>query len=65
MSEWLAQVLSEPVISLAAASDELRNRLVQRDEVLAFCQARPNDGGSGATIVLLRVDRGKTAADRA
>ena len=24
-------------------------------EVLAFCQARPNDGGSGALIVLLRL----------
>ncbi len=28
--------------------------LVQRSEVLAFCQARPNDGGSGALIVLLQ-----------
>ena len=28
--------------------------LVQRDEVLAFCQARPVDGGSGAAIVLLK-----------
>jgi DNA-nicking Smr family endonuclease len=28
--------------------------LVQRDEILAFCQARPNDGGSGALIVLLK-----------
>jgi DNA-nicking Smr family endonuclease len=28
--------------------------LVQRDEILAFCQARPNDGGSGAVIVLLK-----------
>jgi len=27
--------------------------LVQRAEVLAFCQARPNDGGAGALIVLL------------
>jgi DNA-nicking Smr family endonuclease len=27
---------------------------VQRDEVLAFCQARPTDGGAGALIVLLR-----------
>lgn len=27
--------------------------LVQRQDVLAFCQARPNDGGSGALIVLL------------
>jgi DNA-nicking Smr family endonuclease len=28
--------------------------LVQRDEVLAFCQARPNDGGAGALVVLLK-----------
>ena len=28
--------------------------LVQREEVLAFCQAQPNDGGAGALIVLLR-----------
>lgn len=29
--------------------------LVQRNEVLAYCQARPNDGGSGALLVLLSV----------
>lgn len=28
--------------------------LQQRDDVLAFCSARPNDGGSGALYVLLR-----------
>ena len=28
--------------------------LMQRDEVLAFCQARPTEGGGGAVIVLLR-----------
>ena len=28
--------------------------LCQRDEVIAFCQARPHDGGAGALIVLLR-----------
>lgn len=28
--------------------------LQQRNEVLAFCSARPNDGGSGAVYVLLR-----------
>ncbi len=27
--------------------------LVQRSEVLAFCQARPDDGGAGALLVLL------------
>ncbi len=33
--------------------------LAQRAEVLAFCQARPNDGGSGALIVLLQAPRGQ------
>lgn len=28
--------------------------LSQRDDVLAFCQARPEEGGSGAVLVLLR-----------
>jgi len=42
----------EPVLKLKAAS-----WLMQRDEVLAFCQARPVDGGSGAVIVLLKVGR--------
>ena len=28
--------------------------LVQRDEVLAFAQAGPTDGGSGALLALLR-----------
>ena len=31
-----------------------RNWLVQKEEVIAFCQARPAEGGSGALIVLLR-----------
>jgi DNA-nicking Smr family endonuclease len=31
--------------------------LAQREEVMAFCQARPNDGGSGALIVLIRGPR--------
>ena len=39
----------EPVLR-----DKVRRWLVQRDEVLAFCQARPSDGGAGATVVLLR-----------
>jgi DNA-nicking Smr family endonuclease len=30
------------------------NWLAQRDEVLAFVQARPEDGGGGAAIVLLK-----------
>ena len=42
----------EPVLKLKTAS-----WLMQRDEVLAFCQAKPMDGGSGAAIVLLKVTR--------
>ena len=33
---------------------KVRNWLVQKDEVIAFCTARPADGGSGALMVLLR-----------
>lgn len=39
----------EPVLK-----NKLRNWLVQRDDVLAFCQARPVDGGAGAALVLVR-----------
>ncbi|GLR14302.1 DNA mismatch repair protein MutS [Chitinimonas prasina] len=39
----------EPVLK-----NKLRNWLVQREEVQAFCQARQVDGGAGAVIVLLR-----------
>ena len=35
--------------------------LAQRDEVLAFCQARPVDGGSGAVVILLK---GATSRER-
>ena len=28
--------------------------LMQRQEILAFCQARPHDGGEGALLILLR-----------
>lgn len=28
--------------------------LVQKDDVIAFCQARPSEGGDGALVVLLR-----------
>lgn len=34
-----------------------RSWLAQREEILAFCQARPHDGGEGALIVLLRAAR--------
>ena len=39
----------EPVLK-----NKLRNWLMQRDEVIAYCQARPTDGGSGAVVVLLK-----------
>ncbi len=32
----------------------VRRWLAQKDEVLAFCQAQAQDGGSGAVVVLLR-----------
>jgi DNA-nicking Smr family endonuclease len=38
-----------------------RGWLAQREEILAFCQARPHDGGEGALLVLLRASHpGKT-----
>jgi DNA-nicking Smr family endonuclease len=36
---------------------KLRKWLPQRQEVLAYCQAPANDGGSGALLVLLRAKR--------
>lgn len=39
----------EPVLK-----HKLRGWLVQRDEVIAYAQARKTDGGSGAVIVLLK-----------
>jgi DNA-nicking Smr family endonuclease len=39
----------EPVLK-----QHVRHWLMQRDEVLAFVQARPVDGGSGAVMVLLK-----------
>ena len=36
---------------------KVKRWLVQRDEVIAFCQARAPDGGAGALIVLLRATR--------
>ncbi|MBS1161865.1 MAG: Smr protein/MutS2 C-terminal [Proteobacteria bacterium] len=35
----------------------VRGWLAQRDEVLAYCQARPQEGGEGALIVLLRAPK--------
>ena len=33
---------------------KVRNWLIQKDEVIAYAQARATDGGSGAVIVLLK-----------
>ena len=38
----------EPVLKV-----KVKHWLTQREEVLAYCQARPVDGGSGALVVLL------------
>jgi DNA-nicking Smr family endonuclease len=35
-----------------------RQWLARREEILAFCAARPHDGGDGALIVLLRSQKG-------
>ncbi len=39
----------EPVLK-----NKLRNWLIQKDEVIAYAQARQQDGGSGAVLVLLK-----------
>lgn len=39
----------EPVLKLKTA-----NWLMQREDVLAFCPAKPEDGGGGALVVLLK-----------
>lgn len=36
--------------------NKVRNWLVQKEEVIAFCQARAADGGAGALIVLLQAN---------
>ena len=43
---------AEPVLKR-----KIGNWLAQRDEVLAFVQARPEDGGGGAVMVLLKAKR--------
>lgn len=40
-----------------------RGWLAQRDDILAFCQARPHDGGEGALLVLLRALAGPPHRD--
>jgi DNA-nicking Smr family endonuclease len=45
----LRSVAGQPVLK-----GKVKSWLVHRAEVLAFCQARPAEGGSGALLVLLR-----------
>ncbi|WP_019141457.1 Smr/MutS family protein [Noviherbaspirillum massiliense] len=45
----LGSVNKEPVLK-----NKVRSWLVQKEEVIAFCQARAVDGGAGALIVLLK-----------
>lgn len=45
----LGSINREPVLKL-----HVRHWLMQRDEVLAYVQARPADGGGGAVMVLLK-----------
>lgn len=40
--------------NVALIRNKVRLSLSQRDEVLAFCDAAPVDGGSGAVVVLLK-----------
>lgn len=39
----------------AVLKNKVRSWLTQRNDILAFCQAKPVDGGSGAVMVLLKV----------
>ncbi|CAN5145205.1 Smr/MutS family protein [soil metagenome] len=45
----LGSINKEPVLK-----NKVRNWLAQKEGVLAFCQARAADGGSGALVVLLK-----------
>jgi DNA-nicking Smr family endonuclease len=45
----LGSINKEPVLK-----NKVRAWLVQKDEVIAFCQARAADGGSGALVVVLK-----------
>ena len=45
----LGSIGKEPVLK-----GKVRAWLVQKSEVIAFCQARPHDGGAGAVLVLLQ-----------
>ena len=58
----LGSIGKEPVLK-----GKVRAWLVQKEEVIAFCEARGHDGGAGAVLVLLQplaagADRGPRAA---
>lgn len=56
----LGSIGKEPVLK-----GKVRAWLVQKEEVIAFCEARDNDGGAGAVLVLLQPgapERGPRAA---
>jgi DNA-nicking Smr family endonuclease len=55
----LGSVGKEPVLK-----GKVRAWLVQKAEVIAFCQARPHDGGAGAVLVLLQPSPGRQGAAR-
>lgn len=55
----LGSVGKEPVLK-----GKVRAWLVQKAEVIAFCQARPHDGGAGAVLVLLQPSPGRQGAKR-
>ncbi|HTH77264.1 MAG TPA: Smr/MutS family protein [Trinickia sp.] len=56
----LGSVGKEPVLK-----GKVRAWLVQKAEVIAFCQARPHDGGAGAVLVLLQPSPGRQGAAHA
>lgn len=45
----LGSINKEPILK-----NKVRSWLVQKDEVLAFCQARAVNGGTGALVILLK-----------
>ena len=49
-------VNKEPVLK-----HKVRSWLAQKEEVMAFCQARPAEGGAGALVVLLRSSSSSSA----
>lgn len=55
----LGSVGKEPVLK-----GKVRAWLVQKSEVIAFCQARAHDGGAGAVLVLLQPGPGKPGSPR-